>query len=457
MERRFEVRKEALLKEAQVSPALFAGSLERLEAFVKPFASCLVRSEQRQHALDFVSGLISDVDRKNTESIAYRHDQDREELQHFIGQSAWDHRPLIGELARQVGRQLGRPDAVLVFDPSGFPKKGTESVGVQRQWCGRLGKVDNCQVGVLMGYVSGAEHALVNERLYLPKEWAKDKKRRKKCKVPRDVRFQTRHDLSLEMLDEVGPMLPHAWIAGDDEMGRNSGFRRKLREREEQYLLAVPANTLVRDLQAEPPEYQGRGAKPKTPLGRADKWRASVPEEAWTKIDVRDGEKGPLVVEIVKCRVQAKTDRRRVGPEELLVAIRTRDEQAAIKHDYYLSNAPPQTTLAELARVATAEHRIEECIQRGKSETGLADYEVRSWPGWHHHLTLSFIAAWFLNTETRRGKKDDASHHVPAGARGDRVVASFRIPMRWSHAHRARTHSPPGTQPTRTLLPSQAT
>jgi SRSO17 transposase len=457
MERRFELRKEALLNEAQVSPAVFIGWQERLEAFVEPFASCLVRSEQRQHALDFVSGLISDVDRKNVESIAYRHDQDRQELQHFIGQSNWDHRPLILELARQVGRQLGRADAVLVFDPSGFPKKGTESVGVQRLWCGRLGKVDNCQVAVLMGYVSGTEHALVNERLYLPKQWAQDRQRRKKCKVPREIRFRTRHELSLEMLDELGELLPHAWIAGDDEMGRSSVFRRKLRERQEQYLLAVPCNTLIRDLQAEPPEYEGRGPKPKTPFRRADQWCASVPAEAWTRIDVRDGEKGPLVVEIVKRRVQAKTDRQRVGPEEILVVIRTRDEQGAIKHDYYLSSAPPETTLAEFARVATAEHRIEECIQRGKSETGLADYEVRSWPGWHHHQTLSLLAAWFINTETRRGKKGDASNHVPAGSSGDRVVASFRIPMRWSHAHRPRMHSPPGTQPTRTLLPSQAT
>lgn len=457
MERRFELRKEALLNEAQVSPAMFAGSLERLEAFVEPFASCLVRSEQRQHALDFVSGLISDVDRKNVESIAYRHDQAREELQHFIGQSPWDHRPLIRELARQVGQQLGRADAVLVFDPSGFPKKGTESVGVQRQWCGRLGKVDNCQVAVYMGYVSGAEHALVDERLYLPKDWAQDKKRRKKCKVPRDVRFQTRHDLSLDMLAEVGEVLPHSWVAGDDEMGRSSVFRGKLRERDERYLLAVPCNTLVRDLDAEPPAYQGRGMPRKTPFTRVDKWRASLPEQAWTKIDVRDGEKGPLAVEMVKCRVEAKTDRRRVGPEEMLVVIRTRDESGVVKHDYYLSDASPETTLAEFARVATAEHRIEECIQRGKSETGLADYEVRSWPGWHHHQTLSLIAAWFINTETRRGKKGDARHHVSATPRSDRVVAAFRIPMRWSHAHRPRTHATPATQPTRPLLPSQTT
>jgi len=457
MERRYELRKEALLEEAQVSPALFRSSLERLERFVEPFASCLVRKEQEQHALDFISGLISDVDRKNTESIAYRHDQNRKELQHFIGQSNWDHSPLILELAEQVGEALGRSDAVLVFDPSGFPKKGTESVGVARQWCGRLGKVDNCQVAVYLGYVSAEEHALVNMRLYLTQEWAKDKKRRKKCKVPRDIRFQTRHDLSLEMLDEVGELLPHAWIAGDDEMGRSSAFRRKLRDRHEQYLLAVPSNTLIRDLEIEPPLYQGRGTKPKTPFRRVDKWRDSLTEDAWTKLDVRDGEKGPLQVDIVKCRVRAKTDRRRVGPEEMLVVIRVPDEEGVIKHDYYLSNAPVETELSEFARVAKAEHRIEECIQRGKSDTGLADYEVRSWQGWYHHQTLSLIAAWFVNSETRRGKKIGTCDDISTSPKGHRSIVAFSFPVRWSHTNRTRTNAPTRTKPTRTLLSSQTT
>ena len=220
-----------MIAEAQVDEVAFRGVVERLEKFVEPFAVRLARREQVQHALDFVAGLVSDVDRKNTESIAYRHDQERKELQHFIGQSNWDHQPLIVELAGQVGRELGCSDAVLVFDPSGFPKKGTESVGVQRQWCGRLGKVDNCQVGIYMGYASDTEHALVNMRLYLPQDWATDSQRRKKCHVPRTIRFRTRHELCLEMLDETGHLLPHAWIAGDDEIGRSSGFRGKLRSR----------------------------------------------------------------------------------------------------------------------------------------------------------------------------------------------------------------------------------
>lgn len=457
MERRFELRKEALLAECQVSPAVFRGFEDRLRQFVEPFASCLVRGEQREHAQTIVSGLISDLDRKNTESIAYRHDQDRKDLQHFVGESNWDHEPLLMELARQVGQQLGRDDGVLVFDPSGFPKKGTESVGVQRQWCGRLGKVDNCQVGVYMGYVSATEHALVNMRLYLPKSWATDRKRRKKCRVPTGLRYKTRHQLSLDMLDQQGDLLPHAWVAGDDEMGRSSAFRRKLRDRKEQYLLAVPSNTLVRDLEAEPPEYGGRGAKPKTPFVRVDKWRESLSEDDWQEIDVRDGEKGPLVVEAATCRVLAKTDRRRVGPEETLVVIRSHDEQGKWKHDYYLSSASIETERKEFARVAKAAHRIEECIGRGKSEAGMADYEVRSWPGWHHHQTLAMIAAWFLVTETRRGKKMDSGHHGSANPGRDRSVVACSSRLRWTHTSRTRANPATRKKPTRPLVSLETT
>lgn len=184
MERRFELRKEALLAECEVAPQVFHGVVERLGKFVEPFAKLLTQQAQRRHAEDYLTGLISDLKRKNVESIAYRHDQDRRNLQHFIGCAEWDHQPLMMELARQVGEELGEPDGVIVFDPSAFPKQGKQSVGVARQWCGRLGKVDNCQVAIYMAYVSRKGHALVNARLYLPKEWARDAKRRacrRKC------------------------------------------------------------------------------------------------------------------------------------------------------------------------------------------------------------------------------------------------------------------------------------
>jgi SRSO17 transposase len=407
MNRRFAARREELLADAEVAPQILHGVLPRLERFLDPFVTSVQRSEQGQHARHYVAGLVSKLEYKNVESIAYLHDQEREPLQQFIGQSPWDHRPLIRELVRQVGQQLGSPTGVLVFDPSAFAKKGLASVGVQRQWCGRLGKIDNCQVGVYLGYVGPADHALVDVRLYLPKEWTKDRPRCDKAGVPRTVRFQTRHALALEMLDEHGPGLPHAWVAGDDEMGRSTGFRRALAGRQEQYLLAVPSNTLIRDLEAEPPSYQGRGRRPVVPLVRVERWRATLPETAWAAVTVRDGDKGPLVVQAVKTRVQARTEGRRLGPEEVLLVVRQRQDDGTWKHDYYLSNAAYRTELAEFTRVAKAEHRIEECLQRAKGEAGLADYEVRTWRGWYHHQTLALVATWFLTVETRRGKKMD--------------------------------------------------
>ena len=400
MERRFEVRKAELLAECKLKPAVFEGMPQRLREFAEPFLGWFARREQREHARTYLVGLVSDVNRKNTESIAYLHDQERDCLQAFLGQSPWDHQLLLDELAIQVGRELCEPDAVLVFDPSGFPKTGRESVGVARQWCGRLGKVDNCQVAVYLGYVAREEHALVNVRLYLPKEWALDQQRRRKCSVPRAVRFRTRHELALEMLDDQGAVLPHGWIAGDDEMGRSTWFRGKLAARKERYLLAVPSNTTIRDLRAKVPE----GSR-KRRFEQVRHWADKLPRKAWSRIDVRDAHKGPLVVEAAMTRVQAKTEGRRVGPEEILVVLRVPAAAGTMKYDYCLSNAEEHTPLAEFARVAKAEHRIEECIQRGKSQAGLADYEVRSWPGWHHHQSLSLIATWFLLQEARRGKK----------------------------------------------------
>ena len=425
---------------------MFAEVTGRLREFTAPFVASLVQEKQRGRATDFIGGLLSDVDRKNAESIAYRYDQERDDMQYFLGESQWDHGPLLLELARQVGKDLGRPDGVIVFDPSGFPKKGTESVGVQRQWCGRLGKVDNCQVGVFMGYVSSVEHTLVNMRLYLPQDWATNKQRRRKCHVPRTVCFQTRHQQCLDMLDETGHLLPHAWITGDDEMGRSTAFRRELRSRNEQYLLAVPSNTLIRELDRFPRENAIADATRKARFQRVDQWRNELPEAAWQHVNVRDGAKGPLWVELVSWRVEAKTDGRRVGPEELLVVIRCRDESGNWKHDYYLSNAPPPTSPEELARVAKAEHRIEECLQRAKGDAGLGHYEVRSWYGWHHHITLSMIATWFLNVETRRGEKKDSRDYVVSSPSTHRSGTAHSPRMRSSTTRRVREHAPTRTK-----------
>jgi len=433
MEARYATRKHQLLEECQVAPAIFQEVLPRLHTFMKPFVETLSGQALHQHARTYICGLLSDVERKNVESIAYRFGQERLPLQRFIGWAEWDDTPLRQELIGQVAQQLGQADGVLVFDPSAFAKSGTESVGVARQWCGRLGKVDNCQVALYLGYVSAQGHTLVDMRLYLSKEWIQDKARLDKAGVPTARRgYRTRHQLALEMLEQHGTTLPHRWIAGDDEMGRPYWFRRRLAALGERYLLAVPSNTLIRDLETAPPEASGRGRPPTRPWQRVEPWSQALSADAWRRVDVRDGSKGPLVVDVVKRRVVSRTHRRQQGHEEMLVVMRyrDRDNQQVVKVDYYLSNAEPETPLWEFARVAKAEHRIEECLQRSKSEAGLADYEVRNWTGWHHHQTLSLLATWFLVTETQRGKKMDASDDVTADTDGHRGDLVQRVSVR---------------------------
>lgn len=451
----FEARKQELMDECVVPPQVFDRLMPRLKKFMGPFVEQFVRKEQTEHARTFMRGLLSDLKHKNAESIAYLFGQERMPLQRFLGVSCWDDKPLRDELVHQVGKQLGEVDGVIVFDPSAFPKSGYDSVGVARQWCGRLGKVDNCQVGVYMGYVSSREHTLVDMRLYLPKAWTKDRTRREKAGIPKEIRYRTRHQLCLEMLAEHGHQLPHQWISGDDEMGRPYWFRRRLDRLGERYLLAVPCNTTVRDLEVNPPAYSGRGRYPKRPWIRVDRLIATFREDDWTEINVRDGSKGPLIIEAVKRRVMGRTDKRQEGHEEVFVVIRykDRDDQRVVKTDYYMSNATGDTELAEFGRAAKAEHRIEECIQRAKGETGLADYEVRTWKGWHHHQTLSLIATWFLVTETRRGKKMDTGNHSSTDPGRCRIDPPQTLRMRYSLHHQGRSRKASQTQRTCRPIP----
>lgn len=457
MERRYQARLDELLDDAEVRPGLLRGLPPRLETFLEPFAGSLCCREQRANARHYVSGLLSDLQSKDAESIAYLHDRERQGLQKFIGQANWDHQPLIGELARQVGRRLGEPGGVLVFDPSAFVKQGKKSVGVARQWCGRLGKVENCQVGVFLGYVGHQGHALIDSRLYLPKEWARDRRRLREAGVPGGVRFCTRHELALRMLDEHGGSLPHRWVAGDDEMGRSSWFRRQLRQRGERYLLAVPSNTLVRDLRAAGPPYSGHGRRKKVPFLRADGWRAALPEGAWQTVDVRDGEKGPLLTQVAWTLVQTKAGRKASDVAESLLVFRERQSDGSWKHDYLLSNEMAGEQPAEFARVYKAEHRIEECIKQAKGEAGLSDYQVRTWEGWHHHVCLSLLATWFLCEEARRGKNTDARFDGAPGAAVDRRPAQPGAESPHPRPDAPHREPPPAPQRGGATLPLAAT
>jgi SRSO17 transposase len=420
-------RREEVLCDCLVSPDVLTQMVDRLGEFVVPYQHALETEASGRHVHLYLQGLLSHLKRKNVEKIASLVDVERQVIQDFIGTASWDHRPLITVLVRQVAERLGEPDGIIAFDPSSFPKRGTHSVGVKRQWCGHRGKVDNCQVGVFMGYVSAHDHALLDFRLSLPQEWARDEQRRQACHVPPEVQYHTRHEQCLEMLDTWGDQVPHGWVTGDDELGRQTRFRRALRERGERYVLGVPCTTTIRDLEAPLPAYAGRGRRPKAPWQSVMAWRRGLDVEAWTHLTVRDGEKGPVEIEMVKRRVQTQIKSRRTGPEEWLVVTRrpladdrplepraSRDateQDARHRYHYYLTPtggaevAFTAPSLAELARVIKAGACIEASFKRGKSEVGMDEYQVRTWQGWHHHIALSLMAVWFLIGETHRGQQ----------------------------------------------------
>jgi SRSO17 transposase len=423
----------ALLDDAEVSPDDVRACRDHISRVLKRYLPLFYRQEQRDHAATFVRGLLSGVERKSIEPIAYQAGLPRKNLQMFVGQGAWDDEAVNAEMQRHVAEELAEPDGIIVLDPSSFPKKGEDSCGVARQWCGRLGKKENCQLGVFLAYVSSKGHAPLDRRLYLPQQWIDDPTRRRQCHVPEDVSYQKTWEIGLAQIRRVGPLVPHKWIVGDDEFGRASEFRAALRTDGERYVLDVPCNTNVRDLEARrPPRKRAHGGvKREVPFVRVDSWARKLPADRWTKMIVRDGEKGPLEIEAVTARVRTR-HLRRIGPEERLLVIRT--VGANPDWTYALSNAPPETPLVELVRARSSRHRVEEVFQQAKGEVGLDHYEVRSWVGWHHHITLAFLALWFLILERgRMGGKN------PGGDSGADAVDLQRItPQTPTHGTRDR-------------------
>jgi SRSO17 transposase len=256
----------------------------------------------------------------------------------------------------------------------------------------------------------------LDRRLYLPEDWAADRKRRAQTHVPKAVVFQEKWRIGLDLIDRSGPAVPHGWVAADDEFGRVTEFREALRYRGERYVLDVPCNTLVRAVGA-----TATGRRP--PWQRVDAWAAQQPSWRWKTLTLRGGEQGPLKVRALKRRMQTKDEGGCVGPSETVVVIRTLGGEA--RTWYMASNARRQERLAVLVGVHGERHRAEEVLQEGKGEVGLAQYEVRSWVGWHHHMTLSLLALWFLTVERRRvGGKNPGADGGAAAAGVQPAVAA---------------------------------
>jgi SRSO17 transposase len=420
---------QALLEQTEVSPQTVNSCSCRLTAFIQRYLPFYYRDEQRQHADTILRGKLTGLERKTTEPIATQAHQKRRPLQHFVGAGLWSDDAVLGELHRHVHSELADPQAILVLDPSAVAKKGNDSCGVARQWCGHLGKVENCQVGVFLGYAAPRGRALVAARLYLPQARAQDTAHRIKTYVPKDVVYQEKWRISLDLVRGPGRQLPHSWVVGDDEFGRVSELRAQLRLDHERYALDVPCNTLIRDWSNRRPPSQAGGAE-RVPLWEtvAD-WAQRQPKKRWRYFTVRDGEKGPLRVKALQQRVQAKDADGCAGALERLVVIRSIEKKP--RTWYVLSNARKDTPLVAVLGAHSARHGIEQLFQEGKGEVGLDHYEVRSWTGWHHHMTLTLLALWFLQLERLRlGKKKSGSDGVVDPADVHETAAA--APAEWS-------------------------
>jgi SRSO17 transposase len=427
----------ALLADAKVTPKQVEGCARRLDQFLKRYLPSFYRKEQRKNARTVIEGLLSGLERKTAEPIARAQGVPRKPIQFFVGAGKWDDEAVMGELRRAVVERMGDPAAALVLDPSTFPKKGKHSCGVARTWCGRLGKKENCQVGLFLGYATDHGQAPLDRRLYLPKDWAADRGRRAEGHVPRSVRFQERWRMGLKMLEVAGQSVPHRWVVADDEFGRTQAFRAGLRKRKEAYVLDVPCSTLVRDLQARrPPRRPGVKSRLRVvPFRRADEWAAAQPEDRWLEIQVKNGQKGPIRVRAIMTPVRSMLGKR-IGPREWLLVLRPVEPEGPVPEvSYHLAWATWEVTLEEALAAHGRRHQIEQLFQHAKGESGLAHYEVRSYVGWHHHMTLSLMALWFMCQE-RLAQKKNAGSDRAAGA-GD-IHAAVAEPADDSLAGRQR-------------------
>ena len=332
---------QALLAGADLSAAAVRSCPDRLTAFAQRYLPLFHRAEQRDHALTVLRGKLTGLQRKTTEPIARQAGQKRRPLQLFVGAGGWDDTAVRDELRRHVAEELADPDGVFVLDPSAFPKKGDDSCGVARQWCGRLGKVDNCQAGVFLAYAARRGQALLDARLYLDQGWAADAARRRTAHVPEGVAFQEKWRLGLELLDRARATLPGGWVVGDDEFGRASAFRGQLRLAKERYVLDVPCTTTVRDLSARRPPARPGGRARLPDFEPVQAWAARQPKRRWRTFVLPGGTKGPRRVRALQQWVQTKDEGGRVGPRERLVVIRTCAQKPQPRYSHIGPDALP--------------------------------------------------------------------------------------------------------------------
>lgn len=381
---------------------------------------------------------------------------DEQSLQHFISNSPWDDCEVQDQIALETDDLLGgHEDSCILIDESGFQKKGKKSVGVARQWNGRQGKIDNCQVGVYAALACGDKVQPVDKRLYLPKEWTTDKKRCLEAGIPKDkIVFNTKPELAFEMVMEARQRgMRFNWVGADGFYGENPGFCNSLDNMGEVFMVDVHKNqpVFLEEPKFSIPESKGkRGRKPQKlkahikPI-RVDKLATKEPDTSWYKITLRPSTKGDIEVEIFHTHVWVWDGKEKQARKRHLIVQRNIISKSDYK--YSLSNAPEDTSVEKLARMQAQRYWIERSFEDGKSEVGMGDYQVRGWRGWHHHMTLVMMAMLFMLKERMENNKSHPllscrdivellSHFLPR-----RDVNEEEVLRQMEHRHKKRRSS----------------
>jgi SRSO17 transposase len=406
-------------------------------AFHAEFAPHLGRKQWRQRTLDYWRGLlVQSEERRNAENVAEAVAVPARSLQRVLTDARWDDAAVIAHLQAYLAPRLNHPDAVWAVDESGFPKQGKRSAGVARQYCGAVGKVANCQIGVFLAHVGPRGRALVDKRLWLPQAWTEDPARCQAAGVPEEARpYRSKTELALTLLRRAKALgqLVADWVTGDDAYGSSPDFRDGVAAEDLVFVLEVPSTTPVWPLATawDRPTSSGFGrprkSRPAPGQRREARERAAaLGSPAWRAVWVAEGAQGPRVYRFAAERVR---DRRDGEPGEVVWLVH-RENLDGREPRTYFSNAPELTPLATLARVAAARWPVETELETNKSDLGLDEYEVRSWHGWNHHITLCLLASAFLLTlQQEWGEKDPPDHPppgLPGGARG--LAAAALLP-----------------------------
>lgn len=351
----------------------WTGLIERVGAY-------FARAETRQHVAAYLKGLLSPIERKNGWQLSEAVGEETPyALQHLLGRATWDADAVRDDLRSYVIEQLGDAQGVLVIDETGFVKKGLHSVGVQRQYSGTAGRIENCQIGVFLAYATSHGRTLIDRDIYLPKSWTDDRARCDQVGVPAEIAFATKPEQAVKMLHRaLDAGVPAAWVVGDEVYGNDGALRRWLEARQQPFVLAVSSQHRIwRDL---------RQIKVSDLLDE-------MPANAWQRLSAGDGAKGPRVYDWVFVRFAGKPR----NWQHAILMRRSVSDPSEIA--YYSVFARPQVSLLEIVRAAGSRWSIEECFESAKGEVGLDQYEVRSWTGWYRHITLALWAHAFLTVQ----------------------------------------------------------